>query len=151
MLPAVIEPLGAFVVDLSVSADNQIRLTLDHLRGITIEECVQVSRALEEQLNRDEEDFSLEVSSADLTAPFVHPLQYRKHIGKPVTVITKGGLRYDGTLTNAVLTPAEDALAELTVAYDARPVAKPGAKRKAAPLQELTLTADEIKSVCYRF
>ncbi|MBN1183282.1 MAG: ribosome assembly cofactor RimP [Bacteroidales bacterium] len=88
----------SFIVDLTVNNANQIKVYIDSFEGISIEECVRISRCIEGQLDREKEDFSLEVSSAGLTLPFKVPQQYKKHMGKDVEVITHEGIKHKGKL-----------------------------------------------------
>ena len=59
-----------FLVDIEISADNKIVVEIDHADGVWIEDCVELSRFIEEHLSRDEEDYELEVGSAGLGQPF---------------------------------------------------------------------------------
>ena len=72
-----------FVVDIAVSVSNDISIYVDDMNGITIDECRRISQAIEECLDREKEDYSLEVSSPGLTNPFRVKEQYLKNIGKP--------------------------------------------------------------------
>jgi len=90
-----------FVVSLDVSNSNKIRLLVDSMKGVLIEDCVKLSRAIEQGLDRETDDFELEVSSAGLDAPFRVRQQYQKNIGQEVEVIKKDGLKYKGILLNA--------------------------------------------------
>ncbi len=71
-----------FLISLDISHSNSIRLVIDSMRGVTIDDCVAFSRAIEHQLNRETEDFDIEVSSAGLTEPFRVREQYLKNSGK---------------------------------------------------------------------
>ena len=73
-------------------------MEIDHADGVWIEDCVELSRFIEEHLNRDEEDYELEVGSAGLGQPFKVPQQYINFIGKEVEVLDKDGKKYKGTL-----------------------------------------------------
>src|SRR5665213_3445944 len=76
----------SFLVDVTVSASNKIKVTIDNFEGLAIDECVNMSRWIESQLDRDTEDFELEVSSPGLDQPFKVIRQYQKNIGKEVDV-----------------------------------------------------------------
>ncbi len=89
-----------FLVDVSVSADNSIVVEIDHADGVWIEDCVALSRYIEEHLDRDKEDFDLEVGSAGLGQPFKVAQQYVNHIGKEVEVLSSDGKKYKGTLVS---------------------------------------------------
>lgn len=76
-----------FLVDLHVSNGNKILVEVDRLNGnITIDDCVSISRNIEHNLDREEEDFSLEVTSAGIDKPFRVLQQYEKNIGREVKV-----------------------------------------------------------------
>ena len=87
-----------FLVDVETSPDSRIVVEIDHADGVWIEDCVELSRFIEEHLNRDEEDYELEVGSAGLGQPFKVPQQYVNFIGKEVEVLDKDGKKYKGTL-----------------------------------------------------
>lgn len=87
-----------FLVDVETSPGSRIVVEIDHADGVWIEDCVELSRFIEEHLNRDEEDYELEVGSAGLGQPFKVPQQYINFIGKEVEVLDKDGKKYKGTL-----------------------------------------------------
>ena len=100
-LAEILTGTGIFLVDVKVDKSNRITVHVDRQEGITIDDCVVVSRALEGRLNRDEEDFALEVSSPGLDAAFRVPDQYRKNIGKMLDVKCRDGNSYTGILKDA--------------------------------------------------
>lgn len=77
-----------FIVSLSISKKNEIELLIDGDNGVTIQKCVDVSRSIEQSLDRDAEDYELSVSSAGLGKPFKVYRQYVKNIGQEVEVST---------------------------------------------------------------
>lgn len=87
-----------FLTDLTISADDRIVVEIDHKDGVWIEDCVALSRHIEDGLNRDEEDFELEVGSAGIGQPFKVRRQYEIHVGDPVEVLTTAGRKLRGTL-----------------------------------------------------
>jgi len=87
-----------FLLDLNIGPDNQIRIVLDGDQGVSLQDCMMVSRAVEQGLDRDETDFSLEVTSAGATTPLHMARQYSKNIGRKLVVKTAGE-RIEGTLT----------------------------------------------------
>ena len=97
-LKKILEDTGIFLVEVSIDRSNRILVYIDKEDGVSIEDCVQVSRALEGRLDRDQEDFELEVSSPGLDAPLKVQGQYRKNIGKMVAVQCRDGSRYTGIL-----------------------------------------------------
>lgn len=91
---------NAFIVDIKVSSSNKINIEIDSEEGFTIEDCVEVSRLIESELDREEEDFELEVASAGLSEPFKVIQQYQKNLGKDVETLTRGGIKIKGVLLN---------------------------------------------------
>ena len=87
-----------FFVDIEISPDDRIVVEIDHADGVWIEDCVELSRYIEERLSRDEEDYELEVGSAGLGQPFKVPQQYHCFVGKEVEVLDADGKKYKGTL-----------------------------------------------------
>ena len=92
------EGSGLFVVDIHVSHSNEIRVLADSETGMSLDDCVRLSRALENSLDREEQDFQLEVSSPGLSEPLKILPQYRKNIGRDIEVITKEGQKHTGRL-----------------------------------------------------
>jgi ribosome maturation factor RimP len=91
---------GLFIVELTISSRNVIRLELDkHEGGVTVEDCVSVSRNIEHNLDRESQDFELHVSSAGLDKPLRVHAQYVKNIGRGLEVQVKSGEKLEGTLT----------------------------------------------------
>lgn len=88
-----------FIVSLTVSSTNVIRLELDKTEGnVSIEDCMSVSRNVEHNLDREEEDFELHVSSAGLDKPLRVHAQYVKNIGRGLDVVLKNKEKISGTL-----------------------------------------------------
>lgn len=88
-----------YLVDLSISSSNQIRIEIDHLEGVGIDECVAMSRHIEASLDRESDDFELQVSSPGLDQPFKVIQQYLKNIGREVSIVKIGGDKISGLLT----------------------------------------------------
>ena len=87
-----------FLVDIEINQDNKIVVEIDHADGVWIEDCVELSRYIEDRLDRDVEDFELEVGSAGLGQPFKVPQQYINFIGKEVEVLPADGKKVKGVL-----------------------------------------------------
>ena len=87
-----------FLVDIQISSDDKIVVEIDHADGVWIEDCVELSKYIEDRLSRDEEDYELEVGSAGLGQPFKVPQQYVNFIGKEVEVLDKDGKKVKGVL-----------------------------------------------------
>jgi len=108
-----------FLIDFSITADNTIKVVLDGDEGIRLDDCISISRAIEHNLDREEEDFSLEVTSSGATAPLVLPRQYKKNTGRKVKVKT-GVAEFEGTLTEVT----DEAIALEWKAREPKPIGK---------------------------
>ncbi len=95
-----LEGSDKFLVSMKITPDNRIFVDIDGDNGINIDDCIELSRTVENQLNRDEEDFELNVSSAGADSPLKMPRQYRRHVGRNLAVETFEGKNYEGTLTD---------------------------------------------------
>lgn len=102
-----------FVTKVNVSVGNKIEVLIDGDTPVTIDDCVGLSRFIEKNLNRDEEDFSLDVSSHGAASPLLFKRQYNKHIGRNFTVTLT-----DDTLTEGELESVNDN--ELTLKFVSR-------------------------------
>ncbi len=93
---------GCFIVDVSVSKDNDVEIVIESEHGtVSLDDCVELSRCFEEKFDRETEDYSLTVGSAGLDQPFKVLKQYVKAIGTDVQVLLKDGRKLKGTLTGA--------------------------------------------------
>ncbi len=90
-----------FIVKLEVNTSNTIKLLVDSHKGIQINECVALSRSIENGLDREKEDFELTVSSPGLDSPFTVLQQYQKNIGREVKVKLHDGKKLQGILIQA--------------------------------------------------
>ena len=114
---------GCFIVDISVSKDNDIVLTIESETGkIELDDCVSLSRFFETKFDREVEDYSLTVSSAGLDQPFKVFKQYQKALGTKVEVSLKGGKKMV-----AVLEAADEE--SITLKYSAKEAVE-GKKKK---------------------
>lgn len=130
---------GLFIVDISVSPKNVIQVELDCDEGnVAILDCVSVSRNIEHNLDREVQDFELQVSSAGLDKPFRVLKQYYKNIGKEVKVI----LNEKNQSLEGVLTHADEKGIKLETTTKER---LEGKKKKEIVVQEYGFTYDEIK------
>lgn len=87
-----------FLVDIIVGNDDRIVVEIDHADGVYINDCVELSKYIEERLDREQEDYELEVGSAGLGQPFKVEKQYANHVGKPVEVLCADGKKVRGVL-----------------------------------------------------
>ncbi len=130
-----------FLTDLTISADNRIVVEIDHKDGVWIDDCVELSRYIESRLNRDEQDFELEVGSAGIGQPFKVVRQYENHLGDTVEVAPKKGRKYVGTLTAV---DAEGFNVEVE-----QKVKNEGDKRPHLELLDMRFAFDEVYTVKY--
>ena len=89
-----------FLLDLKVSESNAIKVVIDGDNGVLVEDCMFIGRAIEHNLDREEQDFSLEVASAGATSPMINKRQFKKNIGRLLAVKTKDDQVFEGKLTN---------------------------------------------------
>lgn len=87
-----------FLIDLNITKDNKISVVIDGDNGVSVNDCIAVSRKVEHNLDREEEDFSLEVSSAGVSEPLRLERQYRKNLGRKLQVTTNNE-KIEATLT----------------------------------------------------
>ena len=87
-----------FPTEVMVKSGNRIMVFIDGDHGVTIEDCRELSRYLEQALDREKEDFDLMVSSAGADRSLVLPRQYLRHLGKSLDVVTNSGEKLDGVL-----------------------------------------------------
>ena len=130
-----------FLVDVEVKTGNVIVVEIDSDEAVSIDDCVALSRWLEEHLDRDKEDFELEVGSAGITSPFKVLRQYVKNIGNEVEILLKAGVKLTG-----VLKEADENGIVVTVEKQVKPE---GAKRKITVQEDQSYTFDEIKYTKY--
>ena len=130
-----------FLVEVTVSPDDKIVVEIDHAEGVWIEDCVELSRFIESKLNREEEDYELEVGSAGIGQPFKVLQQYYNHVGSDVEVLTKDGRKLTGVL--------KDADEEKFVVAVQKKVKVEGAKRPKLMEEDETFRYDEIKYTKY--
>ncbi len=95
------EGTDKFIVDIKVLAGNKIEVYIDAPKHIVIADCVALSRFIEENLDREKEDYELQVSSPGATESFKVLAQYKKYIGTKVSVKTIEGLKHEGILMSA--------------------------------------------------
>ncbi|MDR1763448.1 MAG: ribosome assembly cofactor RimP [Dysgonamonadaceae bacterium] len=130
-----------YLVSVEVSPDNAVVVTIDNDRGVSIDDCIALNRFIESKLDRDAEDYELEVGSAGISQPFKVLRQYQKNVGKEVEVLTVAGKKLTGTLKSA-----DENGFVLTVENKVKPE---GAKRKVLVEEDLAFRYDEIKKTNY--
>jgi ribosome maturation factor RimP len=130
-----------YLVDLKISGDNRIAVEIDRFEGVSIDFCSELSKTIESKLDRDEEDYELEVSSAGLTEPFKVRKQYEKNLGNEVEVLTKEGKKQIGILKK---------INEENIWLEQEKQVKPeGAKRKTTIQEEILIPFNNIKTTKY--
>ena len=95
-----IEGSEVFLVEVLVKPGNAIRVHVDSPEGISIDDCVKISRFVNESLDRDVEDYSLEVSSPGLGGSFRVKQQYEKNVGRDIEVLYTDGIKVKGKLVS---------------------------------------------------
>lgn len=137
-----LQATGYELITLKVNAQNDILIEVDKMDGVDVEFCAELNHYLVEQLDaQGVEDYSLEVGSVSLTAPFVTIMQYNKHLGHDVEVLAADGKKYRGALVSVDAdTFAMDT--EVMVAVE-------GKKRKQKEIQTLTFAYDAVKYTKY--
>ena len=130
------EKPSVFLIDLSINEANKITITLDGDTGVILQDCIDISKAIDNNLDREEQDFSLEVASAGVSSPLKLVRQYKKNIGRTLKVKT-------ATETiEAQLVSANDEVIELT--WSAREPKKIG-KGKETVIKKQQIPYPEIK------
>lgn len=127
-----------FLVEVTVSQSNVIHVFVDSFDGITIDKCIEISRNIEHNLDREEEDFALQVSSPGITENFKVKQQYFKYQGREIELVANDGQNLKGLLKEA----ADEGIVLETVSMEKAE----GQKRKQAVRREYKLKYDEIKS-----
>ncbi len=94
-----IDDTEIFLVEIKVDTNNNIKVFIDSKNGVSVDDCIGISRHIEHSLDREEEDFALEVSSPGIGTPFKVFEQYEKVLGKTIEVILKTGEKNQGVLS----------------------------------------------------
>ena len=130
-----------FLVDIKVTPDNRVMVEIDSFEGVKIDFCAELNRHIESQIDREIEDYDLEVGSAGLTEPFKVQKQYEKNLGNEVETLTKEGKKFNG-----ILKEVDSTGFVLGIEKSEKPE---GAKRKILISEDLTFTYDDIKTTKY--
>lgn len=141
LVEAFLENTGYYLVDLKVSNDNRILVEIDSFEGVSIDFCAELNRHIEANLDREIEDYELEVASAGLTEPFKVLKQYEKNLCNEVEVLTKDGKKLTG-----ILMLCDDT----KIILQQEKLVKPeGAKRKTTIVEETEIPYTNIKTTKY--
>lgn len=131
------EKSAIFLIDLTITDANKIIVTLDGDNGVQLQDCVDVSRSIEQNLDREEQDFSLEVASVGVGSPLKMIRQYKKNVGRMLIVKLQ-----DGTTIEAKLDQATDE--QIVLSWEAREPKKVG-KGKETVQKTREISYNEIK------
>ena len=140
---------GYELITLKISSQNEILVEIDKMEGVDVDFCAELNHYIveqlearsEEQKSREGDDYSLEVGSVSLTAPFVAKMQYDKHLNHDVEVLSADGKKYRGVLVSV----DEESFAIDTEVM----VAVEGKKRKQKEIQTLTFAYNAVKYTKY--
>ena len=130
---------GIFLVDVELKPGNVIHITVDKPEGISIEECVELSRQFNSAFDRDIEDYDLQVSSPGLDAAFKVDEQFEKYRNEDVRVLMKNGEKFKATLLDF-----NDKEISLLIR---KKVKEEGKKKKILITEETTFKREDIKAV----
>ena len=130
-----------FLVEVNISPDDKIVVEIDHKEGVWIEDCVDLSRYIESRLDREQEDYELEVGSAGIGQPFKVLQQYLAHTGEEVEVKNK-----DHSKLHGILEEAEENHLTLTIL---KKVKEEGAKRPKMVSEDLKFSYEDINYTKY--
>ena len=136
LVEKIIRETEIFLVDIKITGTNKILIWIDKKDGITIDECAEISKELENHLDRSIEDFELEVSSPGLDTSFRVRQQYDKNIGREIEIVTEDNKIHKGKL----LQITEDEI-KLEIIKN-----KKGKEKKEDQATELSLGFNQIKS-----
>lgn len=128
---------SVFLIDLTITEANKIIVTLDGDTGVQLQDCIDISRSIEPNLDREEQDFSLEVASVGVGSPLKIVRQYKKNVGR--TLIVK---LQDNTTIEAKLDEATDE--QIVLSWEAREPKKVG-KGKETVQKRREISYNEIK------
>lgn len=128
-----VKEINGFLVDVTVNTANVITVFFDRMEGVKVENCLEVSKYIEEYFDREVEDYELTVCSAGIDNPFMVDEQYQKYIGKEIGVLLSNGKRKSGTLLSY----------EDTLKLEVRKKKK--GSRKEYIAEEVSISKEEIK------
>ncbi len=135
------------LVDMKINTHNVIKVLVDSLSGVPISKCVEISRFIENYLDRDKEDFELEVSSYSIVLPFVLPLHYKKNIGRQVEMQTlESASPIKGVLKTVELDESGENVDFIEIVETKK--IKPDGKKKKIEVEEThKINGSEIKQI----
>lgn len=128
-----------YLVELKVELGNKIQVIIDHFNGVPISYCIELSKSIEAGLDREAEDFELEVASAGIGQPFKVKQQYIKNLNREVEVLTTEGIKFKGKLVEV---EEHDFSVEIE-----EKVKVEGKKRKELQVRKVNCKFEEVKQV----
>lgn len=126
-----------FLMEMTIDGSNDIKVIIDGDEGVTVADCIFISRAVEHNLDRDEIDFSLEVASAGASAPLTLPRQFKRNVGRQLEVVDREKKKEIGELVSA----DDEGIAIQWKAREPKPIGK----GKVTVEKEWSLKYDDIK------
>jgi len=132
---ALLEDPSLFLIDFKIGADNSMEVIIDGDNGVKVEDCIKISRGIEHNLDREEEDFSLQVMSAGISEGLKHIRQYKKNVGRKLKVKTQ-----DKTIEGELKDVTD---AEVVLTWKAREP-KPVGKGKVTVIKEAVVAYENI-------
>ncbi|GAK76685.1 MULTISPECIES: ribosome assembly cofactor RimP [Nonlabens] len=126
-----------FLMEMTIDGGNDIKVIIDGDEGVTVADCIFISRAVEHNLDRDEVDFSLEVASAGASAPLTLPRQFKRNVGRQLEVIDREKKKETGELVSA----DDEGIAIQWKAREPKPIGK----GKVTVEKEWSIKYDDIK------
>lgn len=133
-----LEEQNLFMVEVKITPANAISVIIDSDTAVTIDSCIEISRLIESNFDRDKEDYELSVMSAGVGQPLCIARQYVKNIGRNLVVVTRDGIKYRAKLAAA----DENGIA---LSFTEKVVVE-GKKRKQEVQRDVTLSYPEIKT-----
>jgi ribosome maturation factor RimP len=128
---------GFFLVDIQVKPSGKILVFVDNFEGITLDDCISITQLIESKIDRNQEDYELEVSSPGLDNPLKLPVQYKKNAGRFLRVITLDGNTREGRIKEA----DDDKFILETVGME-----KKGRKKEENPAQFVEISYKAVKT-----
>jgi len=133
------EKPDVFLVDLNISATKKIIVTLDGDKGVTLQDCIDISRAVEHNLDREEIDFELEVASSGVGSPLKLARQYKKNIGRQLQV------KSANEIFNGLLVEADEK--QITLEWTTRMPKKVGKGKETVQIKKDILYNDIVEAI----
>jgi len=130
------ENISLFLIELKFLPENKIYIEVDGDNGVSLKECIRISRAIEHNLDREEEDFSLEVTSPDVANPLKVQRQYLKNINRTLEIKLNDNTKVEGVLKSVI----DD---EINLEWKAREP-KPIGKGKVTVVKNATIQISNI-------